>query len=674
MRPLIAVTGRVLALGRVERWLEPAVASPSYYLDALWRAGGYGVVLGPEPLDDEAAGGVVARFDGLLLTGGVDVEPTCYGAEAAPQTYGCDAALDAFEASLLHVALAAQRPVLAICRGAQLLNVVLGGTLDQHISDREGLVLHGIPNGGGGSDVDVSISAGSRLAGAMEVTTATGRCHHHQAIDVVGDGLDVTARASDGTIEAIERNGHPWVVGVQWHPEDSADRDHAQQSLFDRFVTEAAASRRAGDLSVRVASAAVPRDDAAPTPPTIPERGRPADELLAEVELAHAEDIDWRGGKAFSLVYHPDDDDLEDLLEEVGRRYLHENALNPFKYPSVLRMEQEIVAMAADLFGTAPRAGAVTSGGTESIFCAVQVARDHARQERGIAEPELLTPVTAHPAFAKAAKYLDMSHVTVEVGDDGRADPATMAAAITDRTGLMVGSAPCYPFGVIDPIDELAGLAVERGILFHTDACLGGWLLPWWERLGEVVPPWDFRVPGVTSLSADVHKYGYTFKGASTVLYRDRSLLEHQFFWYDAWPGGLYASGTTAGTRPAAPIAGAWTAINHLGVDGYLRLARIVRDTTHRFQRGIADIDGMRLTHQPDLSVFQFTSDGTDIGAIADVMDDRGWHLDRQQGGLHLMISPYHARVADEFLADLADAASTGAESRGTAATYGGVA
>ncbi len=409
-------------------------------------------------------------------------------------------------------------------------------------------------------------------------------------------------------------------------------------------------------------------------PASIPARGRPVDELLAEIDRRHAADIDWRGGRAFSLVYNADDPTLDHLLEQVGHRYLHENALNPFKVPSVLQMELDVIAMAAGLVGAPPNAGSMTSGGTESIFLAVQVARDHARNQRGIPEPQLLTPTTAHPAFAKAAKYLDVEHVTVPVAGDGRADPGATAAAITERTGLIVGSAPCYPYGVIDPITDLAALAAERNILFHTDACLGGWLLPWWERLGEPVPPWDFRVPGVTSLSADVHKYGYTFKGASVVLYRDRSLLETQFFWYDDWPGGLYASGTSAGTRPAAPIVGAWAAINHLGADGYLRMAEVVRDTTRKFQRGIAAIDGLRITHPPDLSVMEVGSDRYDIGAIGDVMDDRGWNLDRQQGGLHLMLSPYHAKVADQFLADLADAAASHGESRGTAASYGGVA
>ena len=408
-------------------------------------------------------------------------------------------------------------------------------------------------------------------------------------------------------------------------------------------------------------------------PARIPEHGRDAAELLAEIDRRHGEDIDWRGGRAFSLVYNVGDHVHEDLIEQVGVRYLHDNALNPFKYPSVLQMELDVIAMATGLLGTAPDAGSLTSGGTESIFMAVQVARDHARSMRGIAEPVIVTPSTAHPAFAKAAKYLDVEHVKVPVGADGRADTAATEAAIGERTALVVGSAPCYPYGVIDPIEELAVMADERGILFHTDACLGGWLLPWWERLGEPVAPWDFRVRGVTSISADVHKYGYTFKGASVVAYRNRELLQHQFFWYDDWPGGLYASGTSAGTRSAAPIAGAWAAINHLGVDGYMRLAEQVRDTTRRFLDGIDSIPGLEVSHRPDMSLFEFGSSTLDMGAVGDVMDDRGWNLDRQQGGLHLMISPYHASVVEDFLSDLEFAAANHGESRGVQATYGGV-
>lgn len=238
LRPLILVTGRRLELGRVERWSQPAVASPSYYVEAVSRAGGVGPVCGPEPIDRESAAALIGRFDGLLLTGGIDVDPSHYGQEPAPQTYGGDELLDEFEICLLHAAVAAGRPVLAICRGMQLLNIAFGGSLDQHITDQAGLVFHGIPNGGGASDVEMVAEPESRIAEAFGGLHATGRCHHHQAVAEVGDGLVVTARASDGIIEGLERPGAPWIVGVQWHPEDSADRDPQQQALFDRFIIQ----------------------------------------------------------------------------------------------------------------------------------------------------------------------------------------------------------------------------------------------------------------------------------------------------------------------------------------------------------------------------------------------------------------------------------------------------
>ena len=409
----------------------------------------------------------------------------------------------------------------------------------------------------------------------------------------------------------------------------------------------------------------------------IPEHGRSADELLAEIDSLRTGDLDWRGGRAFSLVYHPGDEEHEALLEAVVRRYAHDNALNPFKYPSLLQMELDVIAMAADLFGAAPEAGSLTSGGTESLFLAVQVARDHAREERGIDEPQVVVPSTAHPAIAKACRYLDVERVVVPVGADGRADVAATRAALTERSALLVASAPCYPYGVIDPITELAALAAEAGALCHVDACVGGWLLPWWARLGERVPPWDLRVPGVTSLSADVHKYGYTVKGASVVCYADAALRRRQVFWFEDWPGGLYASGTTAGTRPAGPIAAAWTALMHLGQDGFVRLAAQVRDTARRLCAGIEAIDGLYLTHRPDLSLIEFAArpdSAIDLGAVADAMDARGWNLDRQPGGLHLMVSPYHARIAEPFLADLSEAVAAGGASRGVRPTYGGVA
>ncbi len=408
-----------------------------------------------------------------------------------------------------------------------------------------------------------------------------------------------------------------------------------------------------------------------------PAAGQSAASILETMAERQRHDIDWRGGRAFSLVYHPDDEELEELLAEVGRRYLHENALNPFKYPSLVQMEAEVVAMAAALTHTDPTAGSLSSGGTESIFLAVHTARSVGDQERGIDTPNIVTPATVHPAFAKACHYLRIEHRRAPVGADLRADVAATEAMIDANTVLVVGSSPCYPYGVIDPITELAALASSRGILMHVDACLGGWMLPWWERLGESVPPWDFLVPGVTSLSADIHKYGYTFKGASVILYRDPALLRHQWFLYDDWPGGLYGSITTAGTRPAAPIAGAWATINHLGAEGYLRKASQVRDATRAFVAGIRSIDGLAITAPPDMSLFEFGAadpDQLDIGAVGDVMDDRGWNLDRQQGGLHLMVSPYHLQMVDPFIADLRDAVANHGESRGVEASYGGIA
>jgi glutamate/tyrosine decarboxylase-like PLP-dependent enzyme len=407
---------------------------------------------------------------------------------------------------------------------------------------------------------------------------------------------------------------------------------------------------------------------------SFPRTGTPGSDLLAEIAERRVGDADWRGGRTFSLVYNVGDQGLEDVLHAVALDYLHENALNPFKFPSLLQMEQEIVAMAADLLGGRADAGSISSGGTESIFLAVQTARDHARAVGGLRPVNIVTGTTAHPAFVKACKYLDVEMRKVQLGPDLRVDVTAMAEAVDADTALLVGSAPCYPFGVIDDIPAIAALAAERGTLCHVDACLGGWLLPFWERAGAEVPPWDLRVEGVTSLSADVHKYGYTFKGLSTILYRDRELLERQHFIYTDWPGGLYGSATAAGTRPAAPIAGAWTAIRYLGEDGYTRLAASLRETTRRFREGIDAIEGLTVTGEPQMSVFQFGSDRFDMDAIGDVMDDRGWHLDRQQGGLHVMLFPGHAVVADEFLADLAVAVDHHGEARGGEHVYGGIA
>lgn len=405
----------------------------------------------------------------------------------------------------------------------------------------------------------------------------------------------------------------------------------------------------------------------------LPKRGTPKDRVIANMLERKKADANWRAGRTWSLVY-PAGEDVDDVLREANEVYLYENALNPFRFPSLRQMETEVVSMTAGLLHAGDESGgAMTSGGTESILMGVKSARDRARAERGVEHPQMLVPYSAHPAFAKAAKYLGLELVPIPLDSDYRADVDAAAGLIGDSTALVVGSAPNYPFGVVDPIPDLAAPCAERNISFHTDSCLGGFLLPFLERMGEAVPPFDFRVPGVTTMSADVHKYGYCTKGASVIVHRDKAHLhQYQLFVYDQWPGGTYGSFAMAGARPAAPIAAAWAVMNYLGEEGYIRLAKIILDTTRALRAGIDAIPELRVWGEPVMSVMSFGSESIDIGAVGDQMDDRGWHLDRQTNpdALHLMVSPAHADVAEQFLEDLRESVKAHGDSRGVQARY----
>jgi glutamate/tyrosine decarboxylase-like PLP-dependent enzyme len=409
----------------------------------------------------------------------------------------------------------------------------------------------------------------------------------------------------------------------------------------------------------------------------LPAKGTPREELLDGMRALQQDDADWHSGKIWSLVYFAGDD-VAEVLKEAYTAFIYTNGLSVAAFKSLRKLEAEVLAMTAGLMGNEDAVGNMTSGGTESILMAIKAHRDWARATRdGLAEPEMVLPITAHPAFEKAAHYFGVKSVHVPVRDDYRADVDAARAAITDNTVLLVGSAPCYPYGKIDPIPELAALALERGIGCHVDACVGGFLLPFLARLGYDIPPWDFSVPGVTSISADLHKYGYSSRGASTVMYSDPELRRHQFFTYPDWPGGLYASPTMAGSRPGGAIAASWAVMNYLGEEGYLRLADRVMKTARRLMDGVNAIPGLQVIGQPDASVFSFAADGFDIYAVGDVMDERGWHLDRQQlpPKLHLVVTPAHEAIVDGFLADLAEAAASvareGAPAGGRAAMYG---
>ena len=408
-----------------------------------------------------------------------------------------------------------------------------------------------------------------------------------------------------------------------------------------------------------------------------PDKGASREDLTSRLGEAISRDADWRGGKIFSLVYFAGDD-VAEVLKEAYTTAFYSNGLGPAAFKSLKKFESEVIGMTAGLLNHSEAAGNMTSGGTESILMAVKTARDWARAEKGITTPQMIVPITAHPAFDKAAHYLGVDVVHTPLRDDLRADVGAMRDAITEDTILLVGSAPCYPFGVIDPIPEIAALAAELGILCHVDACLGGYLLPFVERLGRPVSaPWDFRVDGVTSISADLHKYGYSARGASAVLYRDRELRRHQFFSTSDWPGGLYGSPTLAGSRPGGAIAAAWAVLNYLGVEGYTRLTRTVMDTTDAIKDGINSIPDLQVIGDPEMSVFAFASETLDIHAVADVLDEAGWHPDRQQypASLHIMVTPAHENAVRPFLAALKGAVervrTEGAVPSGKAAVYG---
>lgn len=436
--------------------------------------------------------------------------------------------------------------------------------------------------------------------------------------------------------------------------------------------------RRPGFLYAAGMSDSVPVAASA-TRPRLPTASTPPDEVLLRLRERREKDAQWHKGRTFSLVYHAGDAHTE-LLQQAYRLYFAENALNPMAFPSLLQMENEVVAMTAGLLGGDDAvAGTMTSGGSESLLMAVKTYRDKARAERPeLGQPEMVLPISAHPALLKAAHYLGVRPVLCPVGEDFRVDLAAVERALTDRTICIVGSAPSYPQGVVDPIERLGELALARGIGLHVDACLGGFMLPFLSKLGHAVPPFDFRVPGVTSISADLHKYGFAAKGASTILYRSEALRRHQFFAHTDWPGGLFASTTMLGTRPGGAIAAAWAALTALGEEGYLRMAAGIMQTTRALQEGISRIADLRILGRPVMSVFAFAAERTNLMAVADAMELRGWHIDRQlaPSSIHLMLTPAHAGIVAPYLHDLKEctehvAAHPEIATQGSAAMYG---
>ncbi|MDP9340524.1 MAG: aminotransferase class V-fold PLP-dependent enzyme [Actinomycetota bacterium] len=425
--------------------------------------------------------------------------------------------------------------------------------------------------------------------------------------------------------------------------------------------------------------------------PRLPVNGLPRVEVLREVaELAGIERPRWQEGFASGAVYQGDDDHIG-FLNEVYALTSQLNPLHADLWPSGAKYEAEIVSMTAAMLGGDLMAdaanggdparqvvGTVTSGGTESILLAMKTYRDWARHRRRITRPRVIAPSSAHVAFDKAAQYFGIELVRVPVGPDYRADVAATRRAITRNTIALVGSAPGFPHGVIDPIEELAAMAAERRIGFHTDACLGGFVLPWARRLGYDVPGFDFGVPGVISMSADTHKFGYAAKGTSVVLYRGTELRSYQYFVATEWPGGLYFSPTLAGSRPGALSAACWAAMVATGEEGYLDATGRILETAATIRRGISEIPGLHVLGDP-LWVIAFGSDSLDIYRVLEHMGRRGWSLNglHRPTAVHICVTLRHTQpgVAERFLSDLRESAqevrSEPAEKEGMAPVYG---
>lgn len=393
---------------------------------------------------------------------------------------------------------------------------------------------------------------------------------------------------------------------------------------------------------------------------TLPKTGMTRDAVLGDLEAMRADDLDPYSGRLFSMIYDAGED-VRELLKDAARMYSAENALNPLVFPSTGQMQQDIVEIAADLLGGEEVDGVtgwMTSGGTESILMAVKTARDVARKERDEAEPEMVLATSAHAAFAKAAHYFGVKAVRIPVRDDFRADVDAMAAAINDHTVLVVGSAPQYPQGVVDPIADIAALAVDADILCHVDACMGGFVLPFLVKAGKPIPPFDFRVPGVTSMSADVHKYGYANKGASVVLYRTEALRKRQAFVFSDWLGGFYASSGVAGSKPTAPYAAAWAVLHYIGEDGYVRLATEAYDGRIALEAGVRAIPGLTIVGQPESTLCAIAAsdpEAVDVFLVGDELRKQGWFFDRQAppDSLHATVQAGNAKHIPALLDDL---------------------
>jgi len=412
----------------------------------------------------------------------------------------------------------------------------------------------------------------------------------------------------------------------------------------------------------------------------MPATGQASSQILDQLDTFKEHDPEYKNGKVWSLVYYIDEAH-QDFLKESYFKYSCENGLNPTAFKSLKKFESEIISATANILnGTEEVCGVVTSGGTESCLMAVKTYRDMAKDKRGVKKPEMIIPESAHVAWYKASEYFGVKIRMVPLKEDLSPDLKKMKKLINRNTVMILGSAPEYPHGTIDPIEEMGALAQKYNIPMHVDACVGGFILPFMEMNGVDIPKWDYQVPGVTSISADIHKYGYAAKGASTITYRNLDYLRYQMFVQPNWSGGVFASSALLGTRPGGAYAAAWATLQYFGIDGYKKLADETWQAVSKLKEGVTAIPELEIMGKPMGPLFAYKSidPSVNIYAVGDQMDAKGWQVNRNQkpNGLHAMVTAQHLKVVDQYLADLKECvaivkANPELANQGGAATYG---
>eukprot|EP01135_Chromosphaera_perkinsii_P002583 Nk52_evm99s224 gene=Nk52_evmTU99s224 len=414
----------------------------------------------------------------------------------------------------------------------------------------------------------------------------------------------------------------------------------------------------------------------------LPENGYGRKELMEELRfLRDMGKVDWKKGRISGTVYHGGEE-WTDMLVEAYKMFAWSNPLHPDVFPGCRKMEAEVVQMCVSMFNGGPDAcGTMTSGGTESILMACKSYREWALEVKGVTEPEMVVPKSIHAAFDKAAEYFKIKIIHVDVDPiTGAADVRAMAKKVNKNTILIAGSCPGFPHGIIDPITELAALARKYNVGLHVDCCLGGFLVPFMQKAGFELPLFDFRIPEVTSISVDTHKYGYAPKGGSCILYSNKELRHHQFFVAPNWPGGIYACPSVAGSRAGAIIASTWAAMMSIGESGYIKHTKDIVNTARKIEAGMRKINGISVVGNPQVSVVAFKSDKFDIYRLGNELSERGWNLNMLQfpSCIHICVTLVHTRgeVAEEFLRDVQECtkkllADPSAKTEGMGAIYG---